>query len=272
MNNDFNKIKCFLITKDKTQLEVKKLCKKLSDFDLTFLSPQGDDWLTLKSTLATCPKSKYCFIIKDDSISYAKGDTISKFITSTLKSSWDVFYLCKWLDNCEKYNNYTKTDTNYLTTRVYSPHGLQALILSPEGRDKLEKLKIESGEQLITFIPTERVMAYGSVPNLFNIDPIRYADDLDVVKTFACSSVYPSRPVDLTEPAIVNNLQTQLVQNTLPQGPEPAVQEKRFYDKFTNVNTTNIFIWLTILIMFIVLIDSCILCYRHYKGKDKKED
>lgn len=268
MGTDFNKIKCFLITRDKTQSEVRKLSKKLTDFDLTFISPSDNDWLTLRTCLRSCPKDKYCFFIKDDSISYAKADIISKYILSALKSNWDIFYLCRWLDNCEKYNNYTKGEGNYLTTRFYSPHGLQSMILSPMGRNKLDAYNLESEEQLINFIQTEKLTAEGSVPNLFNVDPSRYVNDLDVVKTFACQTVYPAKSVDLSEPAIVNNLQTQLYQNILPTN-QPTIQEKTFYSKLSSTSPSTVIIWLMILIMFISLIDGCILCYRNYKKKEE---
>lgn len=120
-------------------------------------------------------------IIKDSSIPSPESTsanikaTIRK--TFMVKNEFDIFYLCKWLDDCSKH---TKIDTKlkYLV-RTQNPHGLQALILTPKCIMKiLNIIPIEVpvsfdeslDKEICRLIARDELVTLATKPNLFNFD------------------------------------------------------------------------------------------------------
>jgi len=83
--------------------------------------------------------NNYVIIAQDTCVSSADTDTIADAITQTIKKKkWDILYLCRWLDRCKDNSDIERLDgySGYIV-KTMSPHGLQALMFSPSGRDKI---------------------------------------------------------------------------------------------------------------------------------------
>jgi hypothetical protein len=84
----------------------------------------------------------HTIIIKDSSETVLNKNLITTKIknvvelynTQNPKKRWDIFYLCRWLDLCNKTQIFNKTHNIY---RTYSPHGIQAIMFSVQGRQTL---------------------------------------------------------------------------------------------------------------------------------------
>lgn len=79
----------------------------------------------------------YVLIIKDSSISNLDSDSLANAIQDAISlPGWDVYYLCKWMDNCSLYNETIPIPGgSSMFYKANSPHGAQAILYSPHGRD-----------------------------------------------------------------------------------------------------------------------------------------
>jgi hypothetical protein len=99
-------------------------------------------------------------IVKDTSISSASSDTIAKVVENTLeRQEWSICYLCKWLDNCELYTNGQQIDGLSISIfKTLSPMGLQAIMLTPQGRDiLLGTAKMSNDKTFTSLLQNNRV-------------------------------------------------------------------------------------------------------------------
>jgi hypothetical protein len=135
-------------------------------------------------------------IIKDSSITTSSAWEISKIILDiNSRPQWDLCYLCSWLDVCEMYTDFYKIpDTSVSLVKAYAPEGIQALMISANGRKHLLKLintkqvnPINSISEYITKnIVNEKLIAYNTVPNLFNYDLSLAKNNSDYKKANSC--------------------------------------------------------------------------------------
>src|SRR5205823_3008803 len=78
--------------------------------------------------------NKPCMIVKDSSVSDMSSRDMKRRIENALEKTRhaDLFFLCKWNDECQKYSNVTDCDTLKWT---HSSCATQAVMYSPKGRD-----------------------------------------------------------------------------------------------------------------------------------------
>ena len=138
-------------------------------------------------------------IIKDTSIPSPESTSVN--IKATIrktfmvKNEFDIFYLCKWLDDCSKH---TKIDTKlkYLV-RTQNPHGLQALILTP--KCIMKSLNITPLEVPVSFeesldkeicrlIAKDQLVTLATKPNLFNFDISLAESNNEYYKVSECAT------------------------------------------------------------------------------------
>ncbi len=84
--------------------------------------------------------STYLLVIKNDSISAADSTTVTATIQDLINhgDSFDVAYLCKYLDSCDQYTNIRKVSQTLISIATTpTPHGFQALLFSPTGIQSL---------------------------------------------------------------------------------------------------------------------------------------
>ena len=157
---------------------------KISD-ESRILSCVSDD-LQKESRLETQnPVSQlYTCIIKDTSVTACSADTIKDIIQYIIGvRGFDICYLCKWNDKCHLYTSQIATtlDRHVNLVRTRSPNGLQAILISPSGRDILLRRKpMLNGEylgntdsldkRLNTEIYNGNIIAMCTSINIFNYD------------------------------------------------------------------------------------------------------
>jgi hypothetical protein len=96
--------------------------------------------------------TNYVIVAKDTSVSNADPDTIADIVSAATNSKdWNLCYLCKWLDRCDLYAD--KKPIEGMTTliaKTQSPHGVQAIMFSPDGRDIILGQKPMKNNQAFT--------------------------------------------------------------------------------------------------------------------------
>lgn len=151
--------------------------------------------------------NNYVVIAQDTCVSIADSDTIADAIRQTMtKKKWDILYLCRWLDRCEENTDSERLDgyTGYIV-RTFSPHGLQALMFSPNGRDKILGQKpMNNGKSfakkethpldsmLNQHIQNGDLTAYAVGNNLLEYDLTQARDRNDYARATQCQVPFPS--------------------------------------------------------------------------------
>ena len=148
---------------------------------------------TLKKSNPKC----YTLIVKSDSVTLVPAQTIRRILGEIVKETgWDVCYLCKWLDRCDLYKNAKDLGSGSLV-KTLSPHGLQALVFSPQGKQRilgLEKLRtggyfLSKGDldsDLNRTISSGGLIALATTPNLFDYDVLLATKSSDLLKASEC--------------------------------------------------------------------------------------
>lgn len=117
--------------------------------------------------LESTPPGRDTLIIDSTSTSYASPETISEVLRDiTSHKGWDLFYLTSWLDRCDKYIKVRDLETGQeLRGTIYStqaPRGLQALMVSEDGRRKIfsEKMFFTTGPARSFFPVSKNIDTY----------------------------------------------------------------------------------------------------------------
>lgn len=147
---------------------------------------------------------KPAIVIKDTSTSNIGSSTMQQIIqeavTSISLSSYELFYMSKWLDRCHLYKRVTpNTESENRFVWIYSPFGVQSILLTPTGRDiilGIEKMKngknfkimkLPLGQQLNKEISDGNMRAIANPSNIINFDVVGNAtDNSDYLKLNEC--------------------------------------------------------------------------------------
>lgn len=150
-------------------------------------------------------------VIKDTSVSNADSTTIADIVNETLQQpGWHLCYLCKWHDRCDLYTNKKVLDgRSTIIAKSHSPHGVQAILFSVEGRDIILGARpLKNGQRFpeaitrpIGLLFNEAIMdgaldAVAVVPNLIEFDVNAARSNADFAKLSECRNPNAaSRPV-----------------------------------------------------------------------------
>lgn len=139
-------------------------------------------------------KNLPCIIIKDSSVtkkyesSYNLYLEIMKSLLSAPNS--DLFYLCKWNDSCDKYND---IEGNLSIKWSIKPTATQAIMYQPKARDyiykKILSIDLPLGEFLNYEITNGKLTAVVFVPNLVDFDINLATTNYDYLKLNECSQM-----------------------------------------------------------------------------------
>lgn len=212
-----SQVSVFISTDNENKVEVKKLTDLFIDnifTDIIYVEkkpPSGSLLhippyrllISLKNAEVDLP-NKYILYILDTSVTNSTSDYITDAISKAIElnengNKWDIVYLNKWNENCDKIREITHiSDSLGIFTSSYSPKGLQAVLVSPDGRDRLlGKRSMENGrtfhadyntieDKLVKAIEEKNIVSVNIQPNLFEYD-IRYATSADdYIKTHEC--------------------------------------------------------------------------------------
>lgn len=264
-------IKVYLSSENPESKTTQKLLKKFKEFDVTMVKAGNTDFENFISCVNSCPRNKFCFWIKGNSVTTADTENIRNYLSERLDEKWDLLYLCKWMDQCDRYTDYNRSDTGFFTVRSLSPNGVQALIVSPTGKEKLQKLRIKDERGLLDHIKEEKLVAYSSVPNIFEIS----GSEVEPIKYFHCQTVYPSTKPDLNEGQVVSNLITE-INSIAPAKPDLTVSTPKtdttLYQRFNSMDFMFFVKIFYVVLILMVLIDIGIKIYREKNNNKVKNE
>jgi hypothetical protein len=142
----------------------------------------------------------HVIIVKDTSAAEASPKQVADVVSAATNNGvWDVCYLSKWMDRCDLYTD-KKPINQTMTTLVktMAPNGLQALIVSPKGRDVIlgnkpmkngkmfDMLSGPLAQKLNENIVNGNLDATATVPNLLSFDVNSANKPEDYLKTHEC--------------------------------------------------------------------------------------
>lgn len=213
-----------------------------------------DEITNLRNALMSTPDDKFLLYIRDDSIPLSSKTEFDKLIKRVMEDEWDIYYLCKYMDKCEKYTS-TKTATvSYLTTRTYSPQGVQAVLLAPSVRNKLSE-QMNQGLLLKQF-EERKMVARTCLPNFFEIDFTRRKDDSEILKQYPCMSVTSSTRSDVVSYVAAHkeeDLAMKQFKEIVSAKPEPKPVATTTGPSFFNPSIEMIIKWMLIISIIIMV-------------------
>lgn len=140
-------------------------------------------------------------ILKDTCLCNASQETLQTILQKYIEQSseFHLGYLCRWEDKCHFHSDKKPITGGYIAKTV-SPNGLQALMVTPEGREILVGAKpMKNGhffkpetslnDHLNREIYNGNIEAICVVPNLFSYDIRQAQSNEDFVKVNECESV-----------------------------------------------------------------------------------
>lgn len=135
----------------------------------------------------------YVIICKDTTVSSLSPSDLLFRISEVISTEcFDVMWLAKWMDQCQKHSRIRKiSDTGSYVVNTYSPHGTQCLLISPEGKRKLQKQKCDEktnySELLNRLVKAGKLKAITFQPSIVSYDVSRARVPLDYVKMCECA-------------------------------------------------------------------------------------
>ena len=156
----------------------------------------------LQKTSAKNPDRSVIFL-KDSSITNTTSEKLTNLIKliTMMNADIDIFYLCRWYDACQQLTNITTLpEIDIKIARTYSPHGLQAMYFSPNGREiVLGNVPMKNKEYFKYDEPLEKklnveiymdnITAYTTVDNIFSYDITRADHNINYNRTHVCRSI-----------------------------------------------------------------------------------
>lgn len=227
-----------------------------SNLDLSKLSgfnqESGNELYKLKWILdhsAEQDPNNSILFLKDNLVTNADAITIENIVSEVMKRQWDIFYLSKWLDDCEKYDkNDVISQNGTIYTKTINPNGIEAVIIKPTLRDAIRnavsgvqsdiQLNKNISQSILNLIRQKKIVASTLSPNLFNIDVSTAHDETYKLNECGSSSSYGSN---------------------IPQSIQNLI------NKYLNRN--NGFILLFVLLLIILIIIAAALYKRNQRTK-----
>lgn len=135
----------------------------------------------LKLAKTESPNS-HCIVIRDDSVSIINDSSfLATKIRKVLDQKYDICYLCKWMDSCQMFTYVSDRKEVPALVKTRSPHGIQALLFSPMGRDRVLGIEpMENGRIMRNTLDVDGVLneecfssnlrSLAFTPNLFEYD------------------------------------------------------------------------------------------------------
>lgn len=156
-----------------------KSCKNPKGFDNFFkMEIVNEDFFLYQkamlhySSLFQPSKLGFIFFKSTTTTTQPSFDQLSIIVNENFNA--DLFYLAKWLDKKETMNTLKVYPTSLKYIRTYNPIGIQALLFSNAGIEKLRKIKDAVCRPfslvLLNLIKENELVAHSTFPALFNFD------------------------------------------------------------------------------------------------------
>ena len=191
-------VSVFISIADKESTAPDRLAGSFPHFPVTkYINRSYSILKNLQACLSFCPKKNFCLFIRDDTVTRFTSEEIELLIKDIIKNEeFDIYYLCKWMDKCEKYSGYRQVGKIFSSTRTFAPSGLQAIIVNPSFFETISKYT--SDAQVLSEISSGKALAFCCLPNAFEFDISQKKENSDLLKLYQCASVFPSAPRTVT--------------------------------------------------------------------------
>jgi len=157
----------------------------------------------LKEAVEKSDQDKYSVILYSNLVSILTPIQITDFICDISSNiNFDIFYLVRYGDDCRVHDDF-HTIRSISVMKVLHAHGIEALIISPSGKEFLNgKLMERDGRGLDYTLNAlcPKMNNYSSFPTIYNIDLNKRINDYELIKGVVCREVVHSlRPPRLTQ-------------------------------------------------------------------------
>lgn len=157
----------------------------------------------LKNAILRSDPEKYTIVLFSSIITLLNPEQVTDYVEQIVKNiEFDVFYLMKYSDDIKGHDDF-KILGNIQTMKVTSPHGIEALILSPNGKlllkDNLET-KDGRGIDYVMNAMCSKMKCYSSDPCIFNFDLKKRKNDYELMKGVSYTeAIHSMKPPVLTK-------------------------------------------------------------------------
>lgn len=170
--------------------------------DVYEINTKSQDTL-LKMAMEKSDPDKFTIVLYCNLVSILTPQEVTNYIkeiTDTI--DFDVFYLNRYADECRAHDDFKKIN-NITTMKVKSPHGIDALILSPSGKFLLQgKLKNQDDRSVDIVLNSlsPSMNNYSSWPLIYNFNMEKRTNAYELIKCVPCrESAHSLRPPSLTQ-------------------------------------------------------------------------
>ncbi len=111
------------------------------------------------------------------------------------KSKFDLFYLTKWVDRCDQYTVVGKLEnSNVDVVETVRPNGLQAILFSPSGAERIKNSLAEPINYAVSLALTQLIadgtlLALTTPVSLMSYDVSAATKEIDYVKSHECANL-----------------------------------------------------------------------------------
>lgn len=196
----------------------------------------------LKDAVENSDPDRFTVIMYNNLVSVLEPTQITDFICDVASDiQFDIFYLVRYGDDCRAHDDF-HTIKNISVMKVLHAHGIEALIISPSGKQFLTGKLTEKDGRGLDFILNAlcpKMNNYSSFPTILNVDLNNRANDYELIKGVLCREAVQSlRPPKLTQ---------------------------------KNTSTLNLF-WFILVIVFIFCVAAMVLSLSDKKVVEKQPD
>lgn len=156
----------------------------------------------LKKSITNSDPEKYTIVLFSSIMTLLEPEQVTDYIEKIVNNiNFDVFYLLRYSDDIRGHDEFKKIG-NIETMKITSPHGIEALILSPNGKNILrDKLDFNEGRSLdyVMNAMCTKMNCYSSDPCIFSFDMKKRRNDYELVKgVLFTEAVHSIKPPSLT--------------------------------------------------------------------------
>ena len=253
---------------------------KSNKYDNCECEPDEQNCFNGKNPNCQSVTESYTIICKDTAISVCTAQTLYDMIEKSIdlskesKEDFDILYLGKWMDKCDKYTNVRNVGERGLKlVDTVSPNGVLCMMFTPSGKNKffdtfdpktnpILKATLKSPKTLGHYLNSmisnrkennNKTVFYATTftPNLINFNVIDRINDKELIKTIECQEVPSVKTSNIKKISSIKNL--------------PATP-------ITKKSSNMSFFWFVIVILFVLLAAWIIITYTSVKNPDGDGD
>lgn len=156
-----------------------------------------------KEAVENSDLDKFSIVLYSNIMSILEPDKVTDFICDIIQNiKFDIFYLTRYGDDCRSHEDF-HTIKKISVMKVLHAHGIEAMIISPSGKEFLNGKLIKKDGRGLDYVLNalgEKMSNYSSYPLIYNVDLTKRTNDYELIKGVVCREVVHSiRPPLLTQ-------------------------------------------------------------------------